>query len=207
MVTFLPLLGHWLCHKGIFFADNWCIFAPIWSVNAFPSNLVALLESAKPTPADLLTSEKCSALNLAIISPTFVWFSLRSCLIKSPVLIPTGQRWAHKPVAAQVSIPIYSKSVSSWCSSWVSLSFTISASRNCCIRRQIAMRCLGVKLKSCEGQTASQKPHSMHLSTISFAFGRSLRFLMWLCVSALSITPGFKSPVGSMISLSFVITL
>ncbi|MCY1440761.1 hypothetical protein D9M71_570460 [compost metagenome] len=39
--------------------------------------------------------------------PTWLAWVPRSLRTRSPVLMFTGQRWAHRPVAAQVSMPWY----------------------------------------------------------------------------------------------------
>ena len=59
------------------------------------------------------------------------------------------------------------------------------------------MRWRGLRVRPFDGQTGSQKPHSMHLSTISSAAGSGLRFLRWICGSSLSTTSGLRMPLGS----------
>ncbi|MNZ91399.1 hypothetical protein D3C78_1103820 [compost metagenome] len=68
--------------------------------------------------------------------------------------------------------------------------------------RQITMRWRGLRVSPLDGQTGSQKPHSMHLSTISSAAGKGLRCLRWICGSSLSTTSGLRMPLGSSRRLS-----
>ena len=63
------------------------------------------------------------------------------------------------------------------------------------------MRCRGVRVRFLDGQFTSQKPHSMHLSTIGLARGRGFRFSMWARGFALMMTPGLRRFLGSKISL------
>ena len=59
------------------------------------------------------------------------------------------------------------------------------------------MRCLDESVKPEVKQFISQKPHSIHLSTIGLVSGRGLKFLMWHLGSLLNITPGLSRLLGS----------
>mmetsp|Transcript_4498 Transcript_4498/g.15944 ORF Transcript_4498/g.15944 Transcript_4498/m.15944 type:complete len:437 (-) Transcript_4498:1063-2373(-) len=123
-------------------------------------------------------------------------------LTSSPVLMPTGHFTWHMPSAAHVASPSY-----------VNLSKN-SSRRACCalsrvgmscrreISRYTVMRCLGVRLRSREGQLLSQKPHSMHMSTIGSATGLGFKNFWCMSLSLERITPGFNTYSGSNSSLS-----
>ncbi len=52
-------------------------------------------------------------------------------------------------------------------------------------------------VRFCDGHTASQKPHSMHLVTLSSTSGTLLRLRRCTLGSRLSTTPGASTPAGS----------
>ncbi|MCY1179074.1 hypothetical protein D9M73_194540 [compost metagenome] len=70
-----------------------------------PSSLRAVLAAVRVRRAPLRAVWKCSASQSAVLAWPAAW--LRSFFTSSPVLMPTGQRWAPRPVAAQVSMPWY----------------------------------------------------------------------------------------------------
>ncbi|MCY1304574.1 hypothetical protein D9M69_574470 [compost metagenome] len=74
------------------------------------------------------------------------------------------------------------------------------------ISRQMTMRWRGLRVSPLDGHTGSQKPHSMHLSTISSAAGSGLRFFRWMSRFSLRITSGLRMPRGSSRRLIFHIS-
>src|SRR3990172_685641 len=56
-----------------------------------------------PSARVFSTSLKCFESQRAIFVPRVVTNPARRCLVRSPVLIFTGQAWAHNPSTAQVS--------------------------------------------------------------------------------------------------------
>mmetsp|Transcript_5149 Transcript_5149/g.8014 ORF Transcript_5149/g.8014 Transcript_5149/m.8014 type:complete len:255 (+) Transcript_5149:1248-2012(+) len=106
------------------------------------------------------------------------------------------------PSAAHVLLPSYVKtsrnSSKRACSSL--LRALMACSRE--ISRYTVMRWRGVRVKSRLGQLDSQKPHSMHMSTIGSATGEGLRNFWCTAGSRLRMTPGLSTYSGSNSSLS-----
>ncbi len=107
-----------------------------------------------------------------------------------PVSMATGQAVMHEPSAAQVSIPSYS-----YCS--LSATRTGEPGGWRAISRRSTIRWRGVVVTFCDGHTASQKPHSMHLVTLSSTSGTLLRLRRCTPGSRLRTTPGARMPAGS----------
>ncbi|CSB33192.1 Uncharacterised protein [Vibrio cholerae] len=164
-----------------------------------PSTLVASWLAFNPVRASVVVALKCSAVQRAI-GVNFWYLAVRSFLTRSPVLMPTGQRSAHNPVAAQVSNPWYSNT----CSSSLEATFSPAVRRRCNSRYN-TMRWRGDNVRVRDGQTGSQKPHSIQRSTKLSAAGMGLRLLMCECLSSLMMTPGLSKRLGSKSALIFCI--
>ena len=91
----------------------------------------------------------------------------RRSLISFPVSMATGQAVMQEPSAAQVSIPSYS-----YCSRSASSTGEPGGWR--AISRRSTIRWRGVVVTFRDGHTGSQKPHSMHLVTLSSISGVGL---------------------------------
>ena len=65
------------------------------------------------------------------------------------------------------------------------------------ISRNDATLCLGERVSPSATQPPSQKPHSIHLFTLSLTSGQGFRFFICAWWSLLRITPGFRIPLGS----------
>ncbi|MCY1431598.1 hypothetical protein D9M71_475710 [compost metagenome] len=70
-----------------------------------PSSLRVPLAACSMKRAPCMTVPKLRASQLAV--PGWRVSAPRSLRTRLPVLMFTGQRWAHRPVAAQVSMPWY----------------------------------------------------------------------------------------------------
>ncbi|MNR07386.1 hypothetical protein D3C85_1235020 [compost metagenome] len=88
--------GTWPLDRRVNVADN---FANLGA----PSNIRAPLATCRVKRAPCSAVAKFPSSQLAVF--VCVAFRLRSFFTSSPVLMPTGQRCAHRPVAAQVSMP------------------------------------------------------------------------------------------------------
>ena len=155
------------------------------------------MASCSIAPAHPATSERWSAAKEATPRDISVISRPRITWMRSPVLMPTGHAVEHSPSPAHRSLPTRLNSRARRCAVRRALRSVAPSSSSSAISRCTTIRWRDESAKPCATHFTSQKPHSMHLSTIGSRRGRGFRLRTYDPSSSLKITPGLRMPSGS----------